>query len=147
MPRGIRSYGPGKYNTKLDSYVHALTLQGVGEGGIGDVGECGFYAEGILLGDDKSVKNVQDEASNDDDTLTPEEIELVKSSYAAIVVENEQGFVSVDYYSPDEKEEYESDLDELEGQAQGEEGEEEGDEEEDEEGEEADEEVEEEAGE
>lgn len=122
MPRGIRRYGPGKYNTILDSYVDQMAGEGMGEGGVGDVSEVGFYAEGILLGPE-ALSEVERIAKENKDTLTDEERDLIKESYGAIVTENEQGFVAVDYY--EEKEEYEGDLDELESQASGEEEEEE----------------------
>lgn len=133
--RGIRRYGPGKYNTKIDSYVDQLVGEGQGEGSMGSVSEVGFCSEGILLGPD-SLKEIKRAAEDAEDALTPEEADLIKDSHAAIVTENEQGFVAVDYYSPDEKEDYEKDLQEIEDEASGD-GEEGDDEEpEDDEGEE-----------
>jgi len=139
MSRGIRRYGPGKFNTIIDSYVYDLTMEGMGEGTIGDVSEVGFAAEGIPLGPE-ALPEIERVAKEDGDELTPEECDLIKESHGAIVTENDQGFVAVDFY--DDQEEYEKDLDELEAQVSGEdeEGEEEEEDEEEEEEEEGDEE-------
>ena len=129
MSRGIRRYGPGKFNTIVDSVIYGMVNSGMGNESIGDVSEIGFYAESILLGPD-AVKDAEDEAKefapHTEGELTKEEKDLIRESYAAIMVENEQGFVSVDYY--DTKKEYEDDWKQLEEEASGEPEDEEGDE-------------------
>jgi hypothetical protein len=120
MAKGIRRYGFGKFSTILDSYVYALTLGGLGEGVIGDVDEIGYAAEGILLGPD-SLPDIEWAAKEQGDKLTQEERDLVARSYGAIVIEDNQGFVAVDYY--DNEKEFKEDLQELEDQASEGEGE------------------------
>ena len=139
MSKGIRGYGPGKFNTILDSVIYDMIGQGMGHESCGDVSEVGFFAESILLDDADALKDVEKAADESGDSpLTEEEKELIEGSYAAIMTENEQGFVAVDYYET--KEEFESDWKEIQEEASGEGDEEEegeeGDEEEEEEGEE-----------
>lgn len=118
MSRGIRRYGPGKFNTIIDSVIYGMINSGMVHESTGDVSEVGFYAESILLGPD-GVKDAEDEAeeykSHTDGILTEEEKDLIKESYAAVMVENDQGFVTVDYY--DTKKEYEKDWEEIEADA------------------------------
>ncbi|MGI0150057.1 MAG: hypothetical protein ACREDF_11080 [Thermoplasmata archaeon] len=140
MTKGIRRYGPGKFDTILDSYVFSLSLDGADT--VGDVSEIGIVYSRIELGAD-AVKGIEREIEREkDDPLTDEEHELVSGSFGAILTENDQGFVSVDYFETEK--EYESDWKEIEEEvdsmyADTEEGEEE-EEEEEEEGEEGDEE-------
>ncbi len=133
MSRGIRGYGPGKYNTILDSYVHSMIGEGKGGESCGDVTEVGFAADQIELGDEEALKEVERLAAANNDTLTPEEKELVLESYGAIVVENEQGFVTVDYYDDEKEEEMDEDWEEIEDDASTEEDDESEEEEEEEE--------------
>lgn len=131
MPRGIRRYGPGKYNLIVDSYVHSTILEGMGDESCGDVSEVGFAADSVLLGSD-SLDEIERIAAEDKSGLrgglTDEERDLIKESYGAIVVENDQGFVTVDYY--DTQKEFDKDWAEVQDDADGEE--EEGEEEEEE---------------
>lgn len=133
MSKGIRRYGPGKYNTILDSYIHAMVLEGMGDQSCGDVSEVGFAADSIELGDEEALKEVERIAAEENDTLTQEEKDMVLDSYGAILVENEQGFVSVDYYDDEKEEELDKDWDEVVDDAAGEEEEEEAEEESEEE--------------
>lgn len=141
MSKGIRRYGPGKFNTILDAVVYGMCGEGMGDESCGDVSEVGFAAEKIYFGDD-SVKEAE-RIANDfrKGPLTDEEREMLEDSVGAIMVENEQGFVTVDYY--DDEKEFDKDWDEVEEDASPEDGEE--DEDEEEEGEESEEESEEEA--
>lgn len=138
MARGIRGYGPGKFNTVIDMIVYDMIGQGMGEESCGDVSEVGFYAETISLGLD-AVKDAEGVASEDGDEgkskgiLTDEERDLISESCCAIMVENEQGFVTVDYY--EDEAEFKKDWEEIQEDASGEEDEE-GDEGDDDEGEE-----------
>ena len=138
MSRGIRRYGPGKFNTILDGIVYQMIGEGMGSESCGDVFEVGFYAETILLGPE-SVKEAERIAADDPHAkgaLTDEEVDLLKDSYGAIMAENEQGFVTVDYYETEK--ELEKDWSEVEADASPEEEDEEGDEDEEEEEEEED---------
>lgn len=137
MSKGIRRYGPGKYNTILDSYIHSMVLEGMGDLSCGDVTEVGFSADSIGLGDEEALKEVERLAAENNDTLTQEERDMVLDSYGAILVENEQGFVTVDYYDDEKEEELDKDWTEIEDDASvdGEEGESEGEESEEEEAE------------
>src|SRR4029077_13470721 len=129
MSRGIRRYGPGKFNTILDSVIHQMTLDGTCESA-GDVSEVGFYANKVELCPD-SVKDAEEIAGKSGDgPLTVEEIDLLTESVGAIVVESEQGLVTVDYY--DDEEELDKDWEEVEDDAAVEEEEDEEEEEGDE---------------
>lgn len=118
MSKGIRRYGPGKYNTILDSYIHSMVLEGMGDESCGDVSEVGFAADSIELGDEEALKEVERiAAENNGDTLTQEEKDMVLDSYGAILVENEQGFVTVDYYDDEKEKELDNDWAEIEDDA------------------------------
>jgi len=140
MSNGIRGYGPGKFGTIIDMIVYDMIGQGMGSESCGDVSEVGFYAETIELGPD-SVKDAEEVAKEDGEKgkskgyLTDEERELISESCCAIMVENEQGSVTVDYYE-DEKE-FKKDWEEIQKDAEVEEEEEDEDEEEEEAEEEA----------
>jgi hypothetical protein len=135
MSDGIRRYGPGKFDTIVDSYVYDLINSGWGAESCGDVSEVGFYAESVDLGDDEAVEAVEKVAKENGDTLTEEEKELILESVGAIMVENDQGFVSIDYY--DDEKEMDKDWAEIEEDASPEDEEEEESEEEEAETEEA----------
>lgn len=138
---GIRRYGPGKFNTILDSILYDMIGQGMGGDSCGDVSEVGFYAETIELGGEDAVKDVEKAAAESGDgPLTTEEKDRIRESVGAIMVENDQGFVTIDYY--DDEEEMDKDWEEIEDDASGEDEEADGEEEEEEEGEEEEEEAE-----
>lgn len=132
MTQGIRRYGPGKFDTILDSYVYGLSLDGGAEDA-GDVSEIGIVYSRIELGPD-AVKDIEEKLAQDkEEPLTPEERELLEQSFGAILTENDQGFVSVDYFET--KKEYDKDWKEVEAEVEEmyEGGEEEGEEVEEEE--------------
>lgn len=132
---GIRRYGPGKFNTILDSIVYSMISEGMGSESCGDVSEVGFAAELIELGDDDAVKDAERIAAESGDApLTQEEKDRLTSSVGAIMVENDQGFVTIDYY--DDEKELDKDWEEIEDDASPEDEEEGEEEEEEEEGEE-----------
>jgi hypothetical protein len=128
MSKGIRRYGPGKFNTILDSYIYAMIGEGMGAESCGDVSEVGFAAELIELGDADALKEVERIAKEEGDELTQEEKDMILESAGAIMVENEQGFVSVDYY--DTEKEMKKDWAEIEEDASSDEDDEDEDEEE-----------------
>lgn len=135
MSKGIRRSGPGKFNTILDSVIYQMIGEGMGDESCGDVSEVGFAAEKISLGRD-AIKEAE-RISAEDDGLTDEEVDMIKDSVGAIMVENDQGFVTVDYY--ENEKEFEKDWEEIQDDAspEDEEEEEEESEEEDAETEEA----------
>lgn len=90
----IRSYGPGKYDSIIDGYVHGLSLDS-GDG-LGDVEHFGYYSA-VDLG--RSVlHDIEKEAAESGDLLTTAEKNLIRGSAGAILEENSQGFVRVEYY-------------------------------------------------
>lgn len=89
---GVRGYGPGKYNTMLDGIVHGFLMEGWGDETTGDIESTGVYDK-LRLGPE-AVKA----ALKEDPDLTGDEKNLLRTSYGAIVVENDQGFVGVSYY-------------------------------------------------
>jgi hypothetical protein len=129
MPNGIRRYGPGKFNTILDSYVYDLSLDGADT--LGDVSEIGIVYSAVDLGPDALADIEKSVAKGNDGPLTPEERRLIEKSAGAILTENDQGFVSVDYFDTEDEldkdwEEIESEVDDMyEGDVDGEESEEE----------------------
>lgn len=92
----IRRYGPGKFDTIVDSYVHGLTVGGWGEG-LGDVERFGYYHV-VNLGK-KALAEIAQEAKSEGEKLTLEEARLIRKSAGAILGEDNQGFVSVEYYA------------------------------------------------
>jgi len=90
MSTGIRSYGPGKFDTILDSYVYSVSLDG------GCDSECGSVDEGRWYGMLKSP--IQYWRPPDVPELnSAERAELTR--YAGVIVsECSQGFVSVEYF-------------------------------------------------
>lgn len=92
----FRSYGPGKYDTELDSYVHELTLDTswLNEE-MGDV-QCLWAGriDGAIL-PEHCCKNW--------DSLTSEEERTLADMAGCILTENSQGFVSVVYCDTSEQ--------------------------------------------
>ena len=93
---GIRSYGPGKYYTVLDSYAYEMTLDGgadeestYGEGN-------GWY--GLVWIDKGAKKRVREIAKENEDELTEEEDELLDDSVAVILFERSDGIVEADWF-------------------------------------------------
>ncbi len=90
----IRSYGPGKFNTILDSYVYDLTMDS--GGGFGDSESFGYY-DSVELGKE-GLKDIAKLAKEAKDKLTLEECRVIRNSYGAITEENSQGFVDVVFF-------------------------------------------------
>lgn len=99
---GIRSYGPGKFYTVLDSYAYEVT----GDGGADE--EATYPAEGSgwygLVWLDKDTRDqineVADAEDGDDDHggLTGEELDLLNDSVAVIFFERSDGIVEADWF-------------------------------------------------
>jgi predicted nucleic acid-binding OB-fold protein len=98
---GWRSYGPGKYDSIVDSYVHALDSEGWGDEEIGDVQDFGWYglmgpAEAGFLLEPDAVPRI---AREEKDELTLEERKELRDVIGVIIEENDQGFVGVTYFT------------------------------------------------
>lgn len=84
----IRPYGPGKFDTIMDSIVYGASLDGGPDEECGSVQELGWY--GLLhtpiLNDEERHK------------LTAEELRLIDASAGCILSEDSNGFVNVEYF-------------------------------------------------
>ncbi len=93
---GIRSYGLGKFDTILDSYVYQVSLDG------GPDEECGDSSMGAgwfgLLRDGKTIFRDHDPLL---ETLTEEEQETLTSCAGVIISESSDGFVDCEYFDTD----------------------------------------------
>jgi hypothetical protein len=125
MAKGIRSYGPGKFNTILDGFVYELALDGVdqeislGEG-------QGWY--GFLEFDEKTAKQITElmAAQQEPDEPTKEEQELLTFTSAVILYERSDGIVEVQWFdNPNEAEEEWGDIEKQFGEEEEEDDEEE----------------------
>jgi CO dehydrogenase/acetyl-CoA synthase beta subunit len=93
---GIRSYGPGKFYTVLDSYAYEVS----GDGGADEEASYGegngWY--GLLWVDKNLSESIREIAKENDDELTEEEEDLLKSSKAVIFFERSDGIVEADWF-------------------------------------------------
>ena len=89
----LRPYGPGKYDTMLDAYIHDLSMNGCDE-------ECGDTQDGLWYG---LLRGIQVEMPFSDiaaGRLTDDELAFLRQHRAgAILSEDSQGFVTVDYFT------------------------------------------------
>lgn len=108
--RGIRRYGPGKFDNIIDGYVYELSMDGSWGEQAGDSGTSGFYAS-VRLGRN-GLKAILENMKDQGDKPTLAEAKLVRSSYGAVCREGDQGFVSCEYY--DTKAELEKDWKKVE---------------------------------
>lgn len=93
----LRRAGLGKFESGflVDRWVYGLSLE---EGVvIGDVTEVGWAVVPVTLGPD-AVKDVREEAKRQDDIVTPDEEAFISDMFGAMVVEDDQGFVDVEYF-------------------------------------------------
>jgi hypothetical protein len=93
----IRPYGPGKFNTVLDSYVYSVSLDGGCDEEEGSVSECGEWYGVMRNG--RTIFRDHDPLL---ETLNPAEQEKLTSSAGVILREDSNGFVSITYYDTDE---------------------------------------------
>jgi len=92
---GIRSYGPGKFDTILDSYAYGVTLEGADEEAALGEGN-GWYR---LLQPDKTTRDrIHQAAHYEEDDLTEEESDLLEDSVAVIFFERSDGIVESDWF-------------------------------------------------
>jgi hypothetical protein len=99
-PQGIRSYGPGKFDTIVDSYVYSVSLDGGADEELGDVSETGRWY-GLMRGQGL-LEAVEKQAAEEKDQLTQDEKDLFKEEGGVILSEDDQGFVTVDYFDTKE---------------------------------------------
>lgn len=95
----IRSYGPGKFDTILDSYVYAVSLDGGADEEMGDVGGFGWYG---MMGNDEGVlaSAVIAEAKRAGEPLNKDETSFILSAKGGVIMtEDNQGFVGVAYFT------------------------------------------------
>lgn len=93
---GIRSYGPGKFDTILDSYVYDVSLEGADD----ECGESDSFGWFGLMRNGRTIFKDHDPFL---ETLNEEEQETLENCAGVIVSEDSNGFVSVDYYDTDEE--------------------------------------------
>ena len=96
--QGIRPYGPGKFNTILDSYVYSVSLDGGCDEESGSVEETGRWYG--LMRHGQTIFRDHDPFL---ETLTSEEQEKLTSCAGVILSEDSQGFVYVSYYDTDKQ--------------------------------------------
>ena len=92
----IRSYGPGKFDTIVDSYVYSVSLDGGCDEELGD-SDIGWYG---LMRNGQTIFRDHDPLL---ETLNEAEQELLTSSAGVILSEDSQGFVGVDYFDTEAK--------------------------------------------
>jgi hypothetical protein len=97
MLKGIRSYGPGKFDTIIDGYVYDFAIDG-------GVDEEESYPEGggwygLVMLDDSAREAIRQAVHYTDDELTEEEEDLLDDSEAIILFERSDGIVEADWFS------------------------------------------------
>ena len=85
----------GKFDTIVDGYVYSTSLDGVDEEAGSSSEAPGLWA-GLLRGD--MLESVEAAARENKDALTEDERDLLRQSVGAIMTEDTQGFVHVEYY-------------------------------------------------
>jgi len=100
----LRKADVGKFEGGLyiDQYVYEASLDGCDDE-IGDVSEQGIWYGKIYRGTTTIYSMVQEQMKDDDEKLTSEEQEFLADVIGIIISEDDQGFISVDYYESDKK--------------------------------------------
>jgi len=94
---GIRPYGPGKFNTYIDSYVYDASLDGNLDEQCGESESTGWY--GLMVGTTGGVRPGLIDCVPSDVVPTDAEDTFLRAQAGAILSENSQGFVDVEYYT------------------------------------------------
>jgi hypothetical protein len=94
----LTPYRPGKYSLQIDAFVHKLTLDGCDDE-TGNANETGWY--GLLTGSLTDFDAETTEFHKRENGLSAEDWEHLTQFVGAIVAENSQGFVSVEYFTTD----------------------------------------------
>jgi len=95
MAKGIRSYGPGKFYTILDSYAYEVALDGLDEEASYGDGN-GWY--GLIWLDKDACERINEIAAENKDQLTEEEEEMLDEHVAIIFYERSDGIVEADWF-------------------------------------------------
>ena len=96
----IRSYGPGKFNSIMDSAIYCASLDGCDEELSCEHG--GFwYGKLSFSGDDTADSECL--AGLYDVELNAAEVDHIREFPHCILYEDSQGFVDVDYYATEEE--------------------------------------------
>jgi len=101
-PQGLRKAGGGKFDYVLDELVYAMSLDGGPDEQVGDAqGPTGWA--GLMRG--LTVQEFEERAAElGAGQLTEGEKALIEAKPSAIIMENDQGFVAVDFLTADEAE-------------------------------------------
>ena len=107
-PKQRKSF-PGKFNSDLDGYVYDLSLDGCAD----QTGDCQTFNNysGVRLGREM-VPEIAKDAARQGEFLKKEDLKTVRDHYGAILEENNQGFVGVEYIKT--KREYDKKWNEIE---------------------------------
>lgn len=89
----IRPYGPGKFDTILDSYVYAVSLDGGCDDECGSVDETGRWYG--LMRDGSTIFQDHDPLL---EPLNAAEQDQLTAAAGVILSADSQGFVSVEYF-------------------------------------------------
>jgi hypothetical protein len=81
----------------LDKYLYQALLDGAEDDSLGDVHEYGFFAARFDFRGDEA-EYLDRIAREEGDALTDEERRFLRAQAGAILIEDDQGFVSVEYY-------------------------------------------------
>ena len=97
MTNGIRSYGPGKFHTIIDSHAYEMmALDGIDEEISIEGG--GWYYGFMMLGADgaERIKEIAEEAK---EPLTEDEENFLRQQAAVIFFERSDGIVETTWYN------------------------------------------------
>jgi hypothetical protein len=97
----IRRYGPGKFDTLLDSYLWDATLDSGADEETGYPDGGGWF--GKLRFDAGMLASVQNAAADNNDKLTDNEAHEIKKNYGVILFERSDGIVEVAWYAKQAK--------------------------------------------
>ena len=114
---GWRSYGPGKFDSMVDSFLWDMSLEGWVDEEAGDVQTTGYYA--LFVGDVLDMATTG--ASGQGEILTDVERDELRGTKAIILSEDDQGVEYFDSAKAARKKwkEIESEVAEAEGMEEG----------------------------
>jgi hypothetical protein len=96
-------WGGGKFNSALDELLYSAVLEGWTSEEAGDVSEQGVHYDFIPLDGMESVKNLHINFKEQFEQLTEEEVAELENARAAIIEENDQGFIAVELFNSKEE--------------------------------------------
>jgi hypothetical protein len=95
--------GVGKFNSALDELLYSAVLEGWTSEETGDVSEQGVHYDFIPLDGMESVKNLHINFKEQFEQLTEEEVAELENARAAIIEENDQGFIAIELFNSKEE--------------------------------------------